>query len=78
MKTKLNKTRTKAPKTKKPSSKISQVKTKDQARQVAMDFQEWASNQNLSYGELAQYQSDLHKLAKRFGLVKEFKENAII
>jgi len=53
-------------------------KNKSQARQVGIDFQQWVSNQALSYGQLSAYQSDLYKMAKRFGLVKEFRENGIV
>jgi len=58
--------------------KIDKVKSKAEARQIAMDFQEWSSEQSLSYSELANYQSYLERLGKKFGLIKEFKENGII
>jgi hypothetical protein len=54
------------------------IKTEAQARQYGMDFQNWASNQNLSYGELLHFQSKLIKLAEKFNLTEEFKENGII
>jgi hypothetical protein len=54
------------------------IKTKGQARQYGIDFQNWASKQNLSYGELIHFQSKLNVIAKKFGLIREFKENAII
>lgn len=54
------------------------AKTKAEARQVAIDFQAWSSVKALSYGELANYQHHLTVLAKRFGLVKEFRENGVI
>lgn len=78
-KTKLNKTRFKSPNPKSNTGvNFDNVKTKEQAQQVAIDYQDWASEQSLSYGELFYYQNKLEKLAKRFGLVKEFKENGII
>lgn len=58
--------------------KINKPKTKGQARQVGIEFQDWASNQNLSYGELSHYQNEIYNMAKRFGLIREFKENGII
>ncbi len=57
---------------------MNNIKTKNQAQQYAMDYQKWASEQDLSYGEILHFQDKLIKLAKRFNLVKEFKENGII
>jgi len=54
------------------------LKTKERARQYAMDYQRWASEQNLSYGELSQYQGMFETVGKKFNLLKEFKENGII
>jgi len=51
---------------------------KDAARQKAIDWQYEASQKNLSYGELADAGEKFTKLAKRYGLVREFRENAII
>lgn len=57
---------------------ISQVKTKEQARTMAMDYQNYASEQDMSYGELIEHQNYFEKLGKKFGLLKEFKENGIV
>ena len=54
------------------------IKTKEQARQYAIDWQVWQSDKNLSYEEVIHFQKKLTTLAKRFGLMCEFKENAII
>lgn len=51
---------------------------KDAARQKAIDWQYEVSQKNLSYGELAFFGNYFTKLAKRYGLVREFRENAII
>lgn len=51
---------------------------KGNARQQAKDWQLWASEQSLSYGELAYYSNHFEKLGKRYGLIKEFKENGIL
>ena len=50
---------------------------KANARQIAIDWQLEASEQNLSYGELAEAGDYFYKLGKRFGLLREFRENAI-
>jgi len=53
-------------------------KTKEEAIQYAIDWQQWASEQNLSYGELVEWQCHFEEIAKKFDLTEEFKENAII
>lgn len=57
---------------------LRQPRTAEEARQHAIDWQNWASNQNLSYDELAEYQGYFKKLANKFNLTDEFKENGII
>lgn len=51
---------------------------KQKAREQAIEWQQIASNKNLYYSELAEYNKYFTKLAKKFGLIKEFKENGII
>ena len=51
---------------------------KEQARQQAKDWQLWESEQSLSYGELAYYSSHFKKLGKRYGLLKEFRNEGIL
>jgi hypothetical protein len=55
-----------------------QPKTKEEARQYAIDWQNWASKQSLSYGELADWGEEFRRIGERFGLLEEFKENGII
>jgi hypothetical protein len=50
---------------------------KESARQEAIDWQLEASEQNLSYGELAEAGDHFYKIGKRFGLIREFRENGI-
>ncbi len=58
---------------------LSAFETADEARQFAIDWQNWASDQSLSYGELIKYQAYFTELAEKFPeLEEEFKENAII
>ena len=61
------------------------ITTKEQARDYAIEWQQWASEQNEIGKEPTLYTSDLvewadyfTKLGKKFGLIKEFKENGII
>ena len=54
------------------------LKLKEKARQEAIDWQLNLMNHNYSYGELSYWDNYFYKLAKRYGLIKEFKENGII
>jgi hypothetical protein len=58
--------------------RLSQIKNKNQARQYAIDWQVWVSKKKLSYGEMAAYQDGLRALGKKWGLLREFKENGIV
>jgi len=58
--------------------KMTNIKTKEEARSKAIDFQSWQSNQVLSYEELANWTTYFSNLASKFGLVDEFLENGII
>lgn len=57
---------------------VKEIKTKEEARQAAIDWQRKQANKSLSYGELAEFAGQFRTLGKRFGLLKEFKENCII
>lgn len=54
----------------------------DTVRNFAIDWQDWASQQNLSYGELAEYTGAIEQLAKVADpsgeLLTELKENGVI
>lgn len=54
------------------------IKTKEQARQYGIDYQNWASNKDLSYGEVIHFHNKLSKIAEKFDLVEEFRENGVI
>lgn len=58
--------------------KISSIKTKGEAQDEAVEWQMWMSQQNLSYGELSEYQTYFKKLAIKFKLQEEFEENGIL
>lgn len=44
----------------------------------AIDWQADFNNHNYSYAEIARFQNYFERLGKRYGLLKEFRENAII
>ena len=46
------------------------------AREKAINYS--LENNNFSYYELAKISDYFYKIAKRYGLIKEFKENGII
>ena len=51
---------------------------KARMREEAVRWQNDFSNHNYSYGELAEKQAYFEKEGKKYGLLKEFKENGII
>lgn len=51
---------------------------KESARQEAIEWQRETSEFSLSYDELAAAQDHFQRLGRRFGLLREFRENAII
>lgn len=55
---------------------------KDTIRNLAIEWQDWASQQSLSYGEMAVWQSCIEQLADEADmtgeLTKELKENGIL
>ena len=51
---------------------------KERARDKAIEWQNDFNNHNYSYGELTHFQNYFSRLAKRYGLVREFRENGII
>lgn len=57
---------------------IKEIKTKEEARQTAIDWQTWQSKQSLSYAEVAEWNGFFTTLAEKFNLTEEFKENCII
>ena len=59
-------------------NKVKEAKTQDEARQYAIEWQQWVSWENLSYSELAEWTEIFTQLADKFDLVEEFKENGII
>tara|TARA_R110000868_G_scaffold171824_4_gene407619 strand:+ start:1301 stop:1489 length:189 start_codon:yes stop_codon:yes gene_type:complete len=54
------------------------ITTQQEARQLAIEWQSYFTESNLSYGDLADWQAFFQELAEKFNLVEEFKENAII
>lgn len=52
-------------------------KAKERVRQMAIDWQLTESEKPMSYMELAAIGEYFHKIGKRFGLLREFRENTI-
>ena len=57
---------------------IEEIETAEEARELAIAWQEWQSEQALSYGEMYEWQGYFMELATKFGLAEEFVENGII
>ena len=65
--------------TKKNNFMQKEIKTKEQARQYAIEWQQWANKRKIFYtSELYEWEQYFTKLGRKFGLLKEFKENGII
>lgn len=54
------------------------VSTKEDARQLAIQFQAWVNYGALSLSELSHYTNALKAMGKKFGLLREFRENGLI
>jgi hypothetical protein len=54
------------------------ITTQGQARDFAIEWQRWAGEQDLSYGELAEWGAVLGELAEKYDLQEEFNENGIL
>lgn len=50
---------------------------KENVRNEAIDWQIWAAENPMSWGELFAWEQHFEKLGKRYGLLKEFRENGI-
>ena len=59
------------------TSRKTYQQAKEDARLFAIDVQNIISENNFSYGEIADISDILHALGRHFGLVREFKENCI-
>lgn len=50
---------------------------KENARQIAIDWQAKQAKTAMTYGELAETGDYFYRLGKRYGLLGEFRENGI-
>lgn len=57
---------------------LNSIESSDQATELAINWQQWASEQDLSYGELAEWTDLFTNLADTYDLTDEFKENGIL
>lgn len=57
---------------------LGEFKNTEEARQFAVDYQDWAGRVPMYMSELAFYTGYFTSLGERFGLTDEFQENGII
>lgn len=57
---------------------IDTIESRPQAQDIAIEWQYWAGEQNLSMGELIDWQRYFEKLGEKFDLTDEFRENGIL
>ena len=50
---------------------------KEEARDEAIEWQYWQAEQHLSWAEVVEWADYFYKLGKRYGLLREFRENGI-
>lgn len=58
--------------------RLDKVTSEGQAADLAIEYQDWASEQDLSYGEVVFYTNYFEDVAKKFNLTDEFRENGIL
>ena len=51
---------------------------KSYARELAMNISDAVSKVSLTWSEIADISQNLERIGKRYGLIKEFKENGLI
>lgn len=54
------------------------MKTKEEARQFAINLKESINKKSLYWSEVLEIDTQIYKIGKRFGLIKEFRENGLI
>jgi hypothetical protein len=57
---------------------IDTIETVEEARQLAIDWQQWQADKALSMVQLMVFASYFEDIGKKFNLTDEFKENGII
>ena len=58
---------------------LKDIKTQNEVRQLAIEWQKWQSTKVMSYAEISKWRGCFITLAEKFNLlVEEFKENGII
>ena len=58
--------------------RVNWVESKQDARDIAIQWQQWQAEQALSWDDMAFYEDYFYRLARKNGLIKEFRENGII
>ena len=54
------------------------MEKKEAARNEAIDLHSAAANDSMSWSELAERQEHLTTIGRRYGMIREFRENGII
>jgi hypothetical protein len=54
-----------------------EIRTAEEARDLAIQWQHWANEQSLSWAEVGDWANFFHSLGERFGLTEEFVENGV-
>lgn len=57
---------------------VKEIATREEARQIAIDWQDRQSRKSMHYSEVAEWYSYFRALGMKFNLIREFRENGII
>ena len=57
---------------------IDTITTAEQARDKAIEWQDWQSEHSLSYGDYLEWAGYFTTLGEKFNLTEEFEENGIL
>ena len=57
---------------------IKDIKTKEEARAIAVEWQDWQSRESMSYAEAAEWYNYFRALGMKFNMIREFRENGIV
>ena len=54
------------------------MEKKEAARNEAINWMHTTANDSMSWSEIAEYQDRLMTIGRRYGLIREFRENGVI
>ena len=59
-------------------TRLENVKSKGEARDIAIEWQQWFRGEKMFMSDFVRWQDAFDRVAKKYRLVREFKENGIV